>query len=240
MKNRATVARPGGISESLAADIHASASLGANVIIGENVIVREGAVIGPNVILGYFEGDGPLAPTVIGENAIVRSGTVVYSDTTIGVNSTVGHNSVLREGTVIGHDTYVGTLVSIEGETVIGDHVGIQSMCYITRHCNIGDYTFIGPRFAGANDAAMSHRRSGHGQNLAGFITGKYVRIAIGVVALPGIYFGEGCIVAAGSVVTRDVPPYTLVMGVPARVVREVTHEEIEDEANIPGGKNSV
>ena len=240
MNTRLTAARPGVVTDSFATDIHASASIGANVIIGENVVVREGAVIGPNVILGYFEGDGPPAPTVIGEHAVIRSGTVVYSGTTVGYNSTVGHNSVLRDGTVIGHDTYIGTLVSIEGETVIGDYAGIQSMCYITRFCTIGDYTFIGPCFAGANDPVMSHRRAGHGRRLAGFVTGKYVRIAIGVTALPGISFGEGCMAGAGSVVTRDVPPYTLVMGVPARAVRHVEPEEIITGQPGQGGKNGV
>jgi len=67
----------------------------------------------------------------------------------------------------------------------------------------------------------MTHRRAGHGQNLIGFTTEKYVRIAINVTVLPGVRFGEGCLVGAGSVVTKDVPPYKVVMGVPARVVKE-------------------
>ncbi len=228
--NWQAAARPGQAPESRAAGISPDASIGINVIIGENVTIAPGAVIGANVILGYHEGNGPSTLTEIGENAVIRSGSVIYAGCRIGKNSTVGHNSVLRDGTVIGHDTYIGTLVSVEGETVIGDNVGIQSMCYITRFCTIGDYTFIAPRFAGANDPVMSHRRTGHGTRLVGFTTEKYVRIGIGAVALPGVRFGEGCMVGAGSVVTRDVAPYTLVMGVPARRVRDISHDEIAGE----------
>lgn len=140
--------------------------------------------------------------------------------TRIGNNSSIDHNAVIREKTIIGHDTYVGSLTSVEGDTRIGNYVGIQTQYYITKYCDIGDYTFIGPCFAGANDQAMTHRRAGHGQNLIGFTTEKYVRIAINVTFSPGVRFGEGCLVGAGSVVTKDVLPYKIVMGVPAKIVK--------------------
>jgi UDP-2-acetamido-3-amino-2,3-dideoxy-glucuronate N-acetyltransferase len=207
--------------------------LGNYVSIVDNVIIRKGTIVGDNVIIGYRDirqgQDTPivLPPTEVGENVKIRSGSVIYWGTRIGKNSMVGHNAVIRENTIIGHDTYIGSLTSIEGDTEIGNYVGIHTQCHITKFCDIGDYTFIAPLFVGANDQAMSHRREGHGQNLIGFTTEKYVRIAVGVTALPGIRFGEGCIVAAGSVVTKDVPPYKVVMGVPARVVRDAPKEEI-------------
>jgi UDP-2-acetamido-3-amino-2,3-dideoxy-glucuronate N-acetyltransferase len=203
-----------------------------NAVLGDHVVIGKGAVIGANTIIGYSEtrnkpGGSSPSSTIIGGNAIVRSGTVIYSGTRIGDNSMVGHNCVLRERTVVGHDTCIGTLSCVEGDTKIGNYVGIQSQCYITKYCIIGDYTFIAPCFAGANDAAMTYRREGHGKNLAGFTTEKYVRFAIGVIVLPGVFFGEGCIVGAGSVVTKDVPRYTLVMGIPARAVRPVSQDEV-------------
>lgn len=205
--------------------------LGNNISLGDNVVVRKGAIIGDNTIIGYKDVKlGQVASserivTEIGENVRVRSGSVIYWGTRIGTNSMVGHNSVIRENTIIGHDTYIGSLTAIEGDTKIGHYVGIQTQCYITKFCDIGDYTFIAPGFFGANDQAMSHRRATHGQNLIGFTTEKYVRIAVGVIVLPGVRFGEGCIIGAGSLVTRDVPPYQVVMGVPARVVRDASKE---------------
>jgi len=210
--------------------IEDGAEVDRSAILGDHVVIRRGAVIGANTILGYRdpvknEGDNLL--TEIGRNSIVRSGSVVYAGTRIGDRSAIGHNCVLRERTIVGHDTYIGTLSCVEGDTIIGNYVGIQSHCYITKYCDVGDFTFIAPCFSGANDMAMTHRRAGHGHNLIGFSTDKYVRIATGVIVLPGVHFGEGCIAAAGSVVTRDVPPYMLVMGIPARIVREASRDEV-------------
>jgi len=207
-----------------------------NILLGAGVKISSGAVIGANTIIGYSEkvnGQSRTETTEIGENAVIRSGTVIYCGSRIGADSKIGHNCVLRENTLIGHDTYIGTLSCIEGDTTIGNYVGIQSHGYITKYCVIGDYTFIAPQFVGANDAAMSHRRAAHGENLIGFTTGRYVRIAVGVVALPGVHFGEGCIVGAGSVVTKDVPEYVVVMGVPARVVRPAPREDVTNPAGI-------
>lgn len=206
--------------------------LGSNITLGDNVTIRRGAVIGDNVIIGYRdirpgEKDIESLPTEIGENVRIRSGSVIYNDTKIDSNSMVGHNTVIREKTIIGHDTYIGTLTAIEGDTRIGNYVGIQTKCYITKFCDIGDYAFIAPCFVSTNDQAMAHRRAQHGQNLVGFTTDKYVRIAAGVIVLPGIHFGEGCIVGAGSVVTKDVPPYKVAVGSPARVVSDAPRDEI-------------
>ena len=207
--------------------------LGNNISLKDNVVIRKGAIIGDNVIIGYRDikpgQDAPAKPIVteIGENVRIRSGSVIYWGTRVGGNSMVGHNAVIRENTIIGHDTYIGSLTAIEGDTKIGDYVGIHTQCHITKFCDIGDYTFIAPIFVGANDQAMSHMRSSHGQNLIGFTTEKYVRIAVGVTVLPGVHFGEGCIVAAGSVVTKDVPPYKVVLGVPAKVVKDAPKEEV-------------
>ena len=207
--------------------------LGNNTSLGDNVVVRKGAIIGDNVIIGYRDikpsQDVPVEPVVteIGEGARIRSGSVIYQGTRIGSSSMVGHNTVIRENTIIGHDTYIGSLTAIEGDTKIGNHVGIHTQCHITKFCDIGDYTFIAPIFVGANDQPMLHMRAGHGQNLVGFTTEKYVRIAVGVTVLPCVHFGEGCIVGAGSVVTKDVPSYKVVMGVPARVVKDAPKEEV-------------
>lgn len=198
--------------------------IGISAYVGRNVILGDNVVLGHNVVLG----EGDIAEDiVIGDNVRIRSGSVIYGGTRIGAGSQIGNNAVIRERTVIGVDTYIGSLTAIEGDTVIGDHVGIHTQVHITKFCTIGDYTFIAPLFVGANDNAMSHRRTDHGKNLIGFTTDKYVRIAVGVTVLPGIHFGEGCVVGAGAVVTRDVPEYKIVVGVPAKIAGDASREKV-------------
>lgn len=213
--------------------IEDSVIVGNNVSVGDNVIIRKGAIIEDNVIIGYknimpeWASPAEYAATEIGENARIRSGGVIYWGTKIGRNSTIGHHTGIRQNTIIGHDTYIDSLVGLGGNTIVGDYVGIQSLSVIVNFSNIGDYTFIGPSFVSTNDRKMAYRRTGHGQDLVGFTTEKYVRIAAGVTVLPGIHFGEGCIVGAGSVVTKDIPPYKFAIGVPARVIEDAPREEI-------------
>jgi acetyltransferase-like isoleucine patch superfamily enzyme len=207
--------------------IEDGAVVGRNSTLVADVLVKRGAFIGDNVVLGYRDNAAPeTLPArerlvTIGEGAKVRSGAVLYWGVTLGDRTTVGHHAVVRERTTIGDDSYLGSLSAVEGNTTIGCNVGIHTQCHVTAFCDIGDYTFIGPQLVSTNDNGMRHRRRGHGEALKGFTTGCNVRIAGGVKVLPGIRFGEGCVVGVGSVVTRDVPPYKVALGAPARVVRD-------------------
>ncbi len=216
--------------------IESDVVLGKNISLVNNTIIRKGAIIGDNVIIGYMDikrgrdGLEGSETTEIGENARIRSGSVIYWGTKIGGNSMVGHNTIIREKTIIGHDSYIGSLVMFEGDSEVGNYVGINAQSHITKFSKVGDYTFIGPICVTTNDNKITHRRAGHGRNLVGFTTGMYVRMGAGITVLPGVYFGEGCIVAAGSVVTKDVPPYKVVMGVPAKVVKDAPRDEIMEQ----------
>ncbi len=205
--------------------IEDGAIIGRNVTLVADVVVKRDAVIGDNVIIGYRDDARAesFAPeerlVVIGESAKVRSGVVIYWGVSLGDCSQLGHNAVIRERTEIGGNTYVGPLTFVEHDTKIGDFVGVQTKCYLTARCDIGSYTFLGPGVVTSNDNAMRHQRTGHGRYLVGPQTQRYVRVGAGAVLLPGVILGEGCVVGAGSVVTRDILPYKVAMGVPARVV---------------------
>ncbi|QYZ79236.1 N-acetyltransferase [Methanofollis formosanus] len=181
--------------------------------------VGEGAQIFDPVTLGFPSrdrmGEEEYPGTVIGRDAVLRSGTVIYCDVEIGDGFSTGHNVMIRERTKIGDRVAVGTATVIEGDCVIGSHVSLQSMVYIPTNTLIGDHVFIGPNAVLTND-----RYPPRGQPpLQGPVIKDKVSIGAGAVLLPGITVGEGALVAAGSIVTHDVPAYMMAIGSPARFV---------------------
>ena len=180
--------------------------------------VGKGAQIFEPVTLGFpsrdVMGKTGFPGTTIGENAVIRSGTILYCDVTIGNHFQSGHNVMIREKTQIGNRVGIGTSVVIEGNTIIGDDVSLQSMVYIPTDTVIGNKVFIGPNTVLTNDRYPPTRIGG--------LKGPQIRdgAAIGANAtlLPGVCIGEGALVAAGAIVTRDVPAYKLAIGAPAKI----------------------
>ena len=152
--------------------------------------------------------------TTIGNNAVIRSGTILYCDVIIGDFFQTGHNVVIREKTRIGDRVSVGTATVIDGHTTIGDDVSLQSRVYIPTNTRIGNHVFIGPNAVFTNDRYPPSRIGG--------LTGPQIMdcAAIGANAtlLPGVYIGEGAFVAAGAIVTRDVPAHMMAIGAPAKI----------------------
>jgi acetyltransferase-like isoleucine patch superfamily enzyme len=179
-------------------------------------IIGEGAQVFEPVTIGFPSRDNVgktgFRGSTIGHHAVLRSGAIIYCDVVIGDNFQSGHNTLIREKTVIGDRTSVGTAAVIDGNTRIGNDVSIQSMVYIPTNTTIGDRVFIGPNTVLTNDRYPP----------SGILTGPVIKsgAAIGANAtiLPGICIGEGSFVAAGSIVTRDVPDQMMAVGAPARI----------------------
>ncbi|HUK37999.1 MAG TPA: DapH/DapD/GlmU-related protein [Methanomicrobiales archaeon] len=149
---------------------------------------------------------------VIGRNALIRSGTVIYCDVEIGDDFQCGHNVLIRERTRIGNHVAVGTATVIEGDTTIGSDVRIQSLAFIPTNTVIGNGVFIGPHAVLTNDRYPPHGRP----ELKGPVLEDNSVVSANATVLPGITVGKGACVAAGAVVTRDVPARKLAIGVPA------------------------
>lgn len=184
---------------------------------GRNTIGENSRIFDP-IILGFpsrdylditdFEG------CIIGTNAIIRPGATIYADVMIGDFFSSGHNIFIREHTVIGSHVSMGTNVIIEGHSIIGDYSNIQSLVYVPTHTTIGSHVFIGPNSVLTNDRYPPHG----GDSLAGPVIEDHASIGANVTVLPGVRIGQGSLVAAGSVVTRDVPARMLAIGSPARL----------------------
>jgi len=170
--------------------------------------IQDGCVVG----LKYAQECRPLR---LGKNARIRRGAIIYADVQIGDDFQTGHHVMIREKTVIGDHVVVGTNTVIDGHVTIGDFVKIESNCYIPTHVTIGNRVFLGPNVTLTNDRYPLKMRDSYRPE--GPIIEDGVTLGAGVVVCPGVRIGADSFVAAGAVVTRDVPSRSMVMGVPGR-----------------------
>lgn len=174
-----------------------------------------GAMIEPECLVGLLY-EGWSKPAIIGRLCRIRTGSIIYADTALGASTVTGARVFIREHTFIGSMCLIGTQSIIEGNTIIGDRVVIQSQVYIPARTSIGDRVFLGPAVVLTNDRYPLRQRRGY--QAEGPIIEQDASIGGNATILPGLRVGEGSMVAAGAVVTKDVPPWTLAVGVPARL----------------------
>jgi acetyltransferase-like isoleucine patch superfamily enzyme len=131
----------------------------------------------------------------------------------------------VRERAVIGEQSVVGRGSAVDNDVTVGARVRIQTGCYVTAFSTLEDDVFLAPGVTLTNDDTMGRHAPGH--ELRGAMLRRACRVGGGVVLVPGVEVGEEAFVAAGAVVTKDVPARAVVMGVPARQVREVPDDDL-------------
>jgi acetyltransferase-like isoleucine patch superfamily enzyme len=208
--------------------IGAGAVVHAGTVVGERCLVEDGAVLGkrPRLRPGSSAA-GMVGPLEVGPGATVCCGAVVYAGAEIGPGVILGDQSQVRERATIGERSVVGRGSTIDFDAHVGARVLIQTLVYVTGGAIVEDDVFIGPGVTMTNDHAMGRHLSG--EPLLGPILRRACRVGGGVVLTPGVTIGEEAFVAAGAVVTRDVAPRDVVIGVPARVVRRVGDEDLHE-----------
>ncbi|MFZ0043962.1 MAG: acyltransferase [Solirubrobacteraceae bacterium] len=141
-------------------------------------------------------------------------------------------------GAVIGRGCNICDYVYVDPDVIIGDRVTVKGGVMVIDGMRVGDDVFIGPHATFTNDPFPRSRQPFHCPTM---VIERGATIGSGAVLLPGVSVGEGAMIAAGAVVTKDVPPFTVVMGNPARVVRAVTDaERIPDRASSAGTSNGA
>jgi UDP-2-acetamido-3-amino-2,3-dideoxy-glucuronate N-acetyltransferase len=134
-------------------------------------------------------------------------------------------------GAVIGADCNICDHSYVDEDVVIGDRVTIKGQVAIIDGMRIEDDVFIGPNASFSNDRFPRSRREWECEAM---VIGRGASIGTGAIFVPGVTVGEGAMVGAGAVVTKDVPPFTVVVGNPARVVRAVTDaERVPDQGSL-------
>jgi len=197
-----------------------------DVVLGDNVTIEDNVSIGYRRLTKLRKPCNENPPTKIRSNVLIRRNTTIYAGCVIGENSTINANTILREYTEIGSNTSIGSLCMCEGYTRIGNHCTIHAQCHITAKMVIEDYVFIAPLLSTANDGEIRYYRPQHTRPDMGPTIKRGAFIGGGVCILPEVTIGEETIVAVGSVVTKDLPPRVVAMGVPARVVRKIRDDE--------------
>jgi acetyltransferase-like isoleucine patch superfamily enzyme len=212
----------------VAADVHPSATVYPGTVLGEGVRVLENAVIGKQPALGpkSTATREPLAPTVIGDGTIVSTGAIVFAGAQIGGGCILGDQSCVRERVVIADDVVVGRGSLVENDTTIGSGTRIQAGAYVTAYSTLEEDVFIAPCVVTTNDNFMG-RTERRKELMRGPTIRRGARIGGGAIICPGIEIGEESFVGAGAVVTKDVPARKLVVGNPARVLRDVADDEL-------------
>ena len=177
-----------------------------------------GSIIDPGVLLGYPSGrPGVSGDARIGAGARIRAGSIIYAAVTIGDGFETGHHAIVREENTIGAHCTLWNNSTIDYGCVIGNNVRIHTGVYVAQFTTIEDDVFLAPGVMIANDRHPICRECMQGPTIK-----RGARVGINSTLLPGVVIGEGALVGAASVVTRDVPPGMVVAGNPARVMGEV------------------
>ena len=127
---------------------------------------------------------------------------------------------------MIGEDVVIGRGSLVENDTVVGARTTIQAGAYVTAYSTVEEDVFIAPCVVTTNDNFMGRTERRH-ELVKGPTIRRGARVGGGAILCPGVEIGEESFVGAGAVVTKDVPPRTVVVGVPARVIRDVPEDEL-------------
>jgi len=197
-------------------------------VIGEGCKILDYAVVGkqPTLSPRSTAKREDLPPLELGAGTIVSTGAVVFAGTTVGERVIVGDQSCIRERCSIGDDVVLGRGSFVENDTSVGALTKIQAHAYITAYSTLEDNVFIAPCVITTNDNFMGRTEKRHAL-MRGPTIRRGARVGGGAVLLPGIEIGEEAFIGAGAVVVRDVEPRTLMVGNPARRLRDVPDEEL-------------
>jgi acetyltransferase-like isoleucine patch superfamily enzyme len=153
-----------------------------------------------------------------GSGVIIEPYAVIYEGCEIGDQSVISSHAVLRPRTIIGKNTIFGTHSVSEGDNQIGNCSTLHAQCHLTKGMSIGDDVFIAPFFIASNtpNITAGHHGTYPGQEQYKWLKGTIqdrVRIGINVSVIPGIRIGHDSVIYQNCLITKDIPPFSIVRG---------------------------
>lgn len=205
-------------------------TIGDDVIINAHVVVNDGIVIGngseifPFTVLGKEpKAAGVMSRKVefrrqvtIGRGCLIGPHATVYCDVVIGDATLVGDGASIREESSIGERCVISRYVTINYRSRIGNRTKILDHSWICGEIDIGNDVMISGGVLTSNDNTLG--RTDFNAQMRGPTIEDGAVIGIGAILLPGLRIGARALVAAGAIVTKDVPADATVMGTAARV----------------------
>ena len=150
---------------------------------------------------------------------IVHESSYIDDNVTIGAGTKIWHFCHIQTGAIIGEQCSLGQNVNIGSKVVIGNHVKIQNNVSIYEGVTVEDDVFCGPSCVFTNDLTPRSRYPKGRENYKKTVIKKGASIGANATIVCGNIIGEYAMIAAGAVVTHDVPAYALMAGIPARQI---------------------
>jgi len=209
-------------------EVAPSAIVYPGTVLGEGCRILDGAVVGKQPALSprSTAAREELPPAELGAGTTVSTGAIVFAGARLGAGVVVGDQACVRERVTVGDDVVIGRGSLVENDTTIGARTKIQADAYVTAYSTLEDDVFVAPRVVTTNDNFMGRTERRH-ELREGPTIRRGARIGGGAILCPGVEIGEDAYVGAGAVVVGDVPPRVLVVGNPARVLRDVAPDEL-------------
>ena len=185
------------------------------------LLLGDGLRADPSVLIGYRP-DRRVADLILrlGAGARLRTGTVIYAGTSIGDDLQTGHNVVIREQNVLGDSVRIWNNTTIDYGCRIGNGVKIHTNCYIAQYTVLEDDVFLAPGVTIANDLHPGCEFSA--ECMKGPTLKRGVEVGVNVTIVPRVTIGEYSVIGSGAVITTDIPPHSLVVGNPGRVIKQI------------------